>query len=227
MGIQERREREKLIRRDQILDAALNVFQKYGWSESTMDQVADEAELAKGTLYLYFKDKEEIYAGLGARGMLNLAERFKEIGNTVTPACIAMQKIGEEYHRHFMDNSVYMASIHYCIHRLTQCDCESENEMSNLHEAGLKCLKAVAEIIQKGIDIGEFRKNLDPMQTAIIFWSFSDGIMTHQLWDERLGHRLWKVDMHATVWAGFRLLMKSIVTDKFIHLFEEYHDEQN
>ena len=225
MGIQERREREKLVRRDQILDAALKVFQKTGWSESTMDQVADEAELAKGTLYLYFKDKEEIYAALGARGLLNLAERFKEIKDTITPACVAMQKIGEEYHRHFMENAVFMASIHYSIHRLTQCECEGENEMSNLHEAGLKCLEPVAATIKKGIDLGEFRKDIDPMQIAIIFWSFSDGIMTHQLWDERLGHSLWKVDMHATVWAGFKLLMKSIATDKIIHLFDECNDE--
>ena len=219
MGIQERRDREKTIRRDQILDAALKVFQKSGWTDATMDQVAEEAELAKGTLYLYFKDKEEIYAGLGARGMSGLADEFKKIADTVTPACLAMRKIGEEYHRHFLANSVYMASNHYGIHKLSQCDCEPDSEMAKMHEAGVQCLSYVAEIIRKGIDAGEFIPTIDPMQTAVVFWSFSDGIMTHQLWEERTETSLFNVDMTETVWVGFRLLMKGIMTDSTIQKY--------
>ena len=65
MGIAERKEREKEQRRKAILDAAEKVFFEKGLKYSTMDDVAEEAELSKGTLYLYFKNKEELFAVSG------------------------------------------------------------------------------------------------------------------------------------------------------------------
>ena len=58
MGIQERKEREKLQRREDIIDAAEKVFFKKDLDSATMDDVANEAELSKGTLYIYFKSKK-------------------------------------------------------------------------------------------------------------------------------------------------------------------------
>ena len=69
MGIAERKEREKLVRREQILEAAYQLFHESGFSAATMDQIAERAELAKGTLYLYFKSKEEVYYALLDRGL--------------------------------------------------------------------------------------------------------------------------------------------------------------
>ena len=60
MGIAERKEREKEHRRNTILDAAEEVFFSKGINLATMDEVAERAELSKGTLYLYFKNKEEL-----------------------------------------------------------------------------------------------------------------------------------------------------------------------
>ena len=67
MGIAERREREKDQRRNTILDAAEKVFFSQGINLATMDGVAEEAELSKGTLYLYFKSKEELFLGIACR----------------------------------------------------------------------------------------------------------------------------------------------------------------
>ena len=69
MGIAERKERERLVRREQILEAAYQLFHETGFSAATMDQIAERAELAKGTLYLYFKSKEEVYYALLDRGL--------------------------------------------------------------------------------------------------------------------------------------------------------------
>ena len=59
MGIAERKEREKLQRRKDIIDAAEKVFFYRGFESATMDEIAEKVELSKGTLYLYFKSKEE------------------------------------------------------------------------------------------------------------------------------------------------------------------------
>lgn len=60
MAVHHRKERERLARRKLILNAAIQVFSSKGFHQATMDDVAQKAELGKGTLYYYFKSKEEI-----------------------------------------------------------------------------------------------------------------------------------------------------------------------
>jgi AcrR family transcriptional regulator len=59
-----RRERERLARRRDILEAARKVFGARGYDGATLDEVAREAEFAKGTLYSYFDSKAELFAAL-------------------------------------------------------------------------------------------------------------------------------------------------------------------
>src|SRR5258708_13912156 len=47
-----------------ILDAALRLFSQYGYRRTSIDDIAREAEIAKGTVYLSFKSKEEIFRAL-------------------------------------------------------------------------------------------------------------------------------------------------------------------
>jgi AcrR family transcriptional regulator len=61
MGIAERKERERQQRREEIVQAAEKVFFSRGFALATMDDIAEEAELSKGTLYLYFKCKEDLH----------------------------------------------------------------------------------------------------------------------------------------------------------------------
>ena len=67
MGIKERKAREREMRRQQIMVAAKRVFTQNGFEKSTMEDIAREAELSPGTLYLYFRSKDELYASLCLR----------------------------------------------------------------------------------------------------------------------------------------------------------------
>jgi len=69
MGIAERKEREKQLRREEIVAAAEKVFFGKGLDLSTMDDIAEEAELSKGTLYLYFKSKEELQMAVARKSI--------------------------------------------------------------------------------------------------------------------------------------------------------------
>jgi TetR/AcrR family transcriptional regulator len=69
MGIAERKEREKQLRREEIVTAAEKVFFSKGFDLSTMDDVAEEAELSKGTLYLYFKSKEDLHMAVARKSI--------------------------------------------------------------------------------------------------------------------------------------------------------------
>ena len=69
MTSSERREREKAQRRQEILDAARRVFFERGFHNPTMDDVAAQAEISKGTIYLYFESKETVLAHLLLEGL--------------------------------------------------------------------------------------------------------------------------------------------------------------
>lgn len=59
-----RREREREVRRREILNAARDVFVEYGYEHATLDEVARRAEFAKGTLYSYFESKADLFEAL-------------------------------------------------------------------------------------------------------------------------------------------------------------------
>lgn len=76
MGTKQRRQREAASRRKDILSAAMKVFWKQGYAKTTMPQIAAAAELAPGTLYLYFPSKDALYTELLLEGYQRLLERL-------------------------------------------------------------------------------------------------------------------------------------------------------
>ncbi len=85
MSTSSRKEREKERRREQILEAAEQVFRRKGYQGTTMGEVAQEAELSKGTLYLYFGSKFALFAELSNRVLTKVLEEFKKIAKTPLP----------------------------------------------------------------------------------------------------------------------------------------------
>ncbi|MBN2541666.1 TetR/AcrR family transcriptional regulator [bacterium] len=61
MSTFDRRKREKERRRNDIINAALKLFASKGFNNTTVDDIANEIELSKGTIYLYFESKEDIF----------------------------------------------------------------------------------------------------------------------------------------------------------------------
>ena len=67
-----RREREKRQQRQEVLDVALRLFSEKGYHNVSMHAIAKEAEFAIGTLYKFFRNKEDLYKAL----ILQLSDRF-------------------------------------------------------------------------------------------------------------------------------------------------------
>jgi len=76
-----RKTRKELLsewRQDEILQAACRIFARLGYSATNVEDIAKEAGMAKGTVYLYFKSKEEIFAAVLARDVESLTDRTIE-----------------------------------------------------------------------------------------------------------------------------------------------------
>lgn len=72
----------KEVKRQELADIARVLFTEFGYKSVSMDQLAMHARVAKGTIYLYFKDKEEILTYLVKQVLVSLRERFEQIENT-------------------------------------------------------------------------------------------------------------------------------------------------
>jgi len=79
MGVKERKEREKLQRSNDILEAARRQFETKGFLKTTLADVAKEAEISVGLIYRYFESKEDIFASLALKGAEQLDQEIEAI----------------------------------------------------------------------------------------------------------------------------------------------------
>ena len=79
MGIAERKRREFEHREQVILGAALGLFDRDDWLSVTVDQIADAAEIGKGTIYKHFSSKEDLYARLTLDFYYGLLEELEKL----------------------------------------------------------------------------------------------------------------------------------------------------
>ena len=77
--ISDRQAKEREVRKEQILESALNVFKSSGLDATTMDEIAKEADFGKATLYYYFSSKEEIFIELLDRGWKTIWESIEPV----------------------------------------------------------------------------------------------------------------------------------------------------
>jgi AcrR family transcriptional regulator len=179
MGIQERKEREKERRRQQIMVAAKRVFSKKGFSKATMEDIARESELSPGTLYLYFKNKEELYASLSLRILY-----FQNI--RVEQVIAEKEKDPEAKLKQLMDAMIDVYEFDPLI-IINMFQLQSSETLKNLSENLLSEIKAinkqvlnnVASIFQEGVGLGIFIDE-HPVALADIFLSTFGGVV---LWE--------------------------------------------
>ena len=180
MGIQERKQRERERRRQQIIVAAKRVFSAKGYSKSTMEDIAREAELSPGTLYLYFKNKDELYASLSLRILQYLNIRLEDVKKEkgIEPR----QKIAAIKEALF---DVYQFDPMILINMFHLQSSETLKNLSsplleNITELSRNSLTILAEIFKD--DTGqEIFANHHPTAIADIVWSLFTGVV---LWEE-------------------------------------------
>lgn len=104
MGVSSRREREREERRQAIVDAARTVFLRKGYEVTTMGQIAAEAELSKGTLYLYFSSKYELFAVMSSTLLQQVCTSFIELVATDNQGRALLCEMLRSYAAHAADN---------------------------------------------------------------------------------------------------------------------------
>jgi TetR/AcrR family transcriptional regulator len=176
MGTAERREREKLRRKMEIIDSAENVFFSKGFEASTMDDVAHESELSKGTLYLYFKSKEEVYLAIILRAMELLTRMFADAVKNEPNGLCKVRAIGETYIRFNKEYPNYYHALLYFGNMELNPESPAASEIKAFHE-NKDVMNIFIESIQEGVNDGTIRNDVDPAKTAILLWGATSGVL--------------------------------------------------
>ena len=179
MGIQERKEREKERRRQQIIVAAKRVFSEKGFNKATMEDIAKEAELSPGTLYLYFKNKEELYASLSLRILQYLHIRVAHVNKeqSLSPAQKLDALMEAMYDVYDFDPLIIINMFH--LQSSETLKNLSDELLVEIKDLSRKSIGAIATIFKDGIESGAFKKR-HPVALADIFWSLFSGVV---LWE--------------------------------------------
>jgi len=180
MGIQERKQRERERRRQQIIVAAKRVFSEKGFSKSTMEDIAREAELSPGTLYLYFKNKDDLYASLSLRILQYLNIRLEDVKKEkdIDP----QKKIGaikEALYDVYQFDPMILINMFHLQSSETLINLSSPL-LDNITELSRNSLNVLAEIFKDGSGRNDFFDN-NPTAVADITWSLFTGVV---LWEE-------------------------------------------
>jgi AcrR family transcriptional regulator len=176
MGIQERKEREKERRRQQIMVAAKRVFSEKGFSKATMEDIAQEAELSPGTLYLYFKNKEELYASLSLRILQYLLLRIEHV-NAVKgagPDEKLKQLMEAMYDVYEFDPLTIINMFH--LQSSETLKNLSPQLLSEIKDLSGKSMGAISQIFKDGVARGIFIDR-HPVALADTFWSVFSGVI--------------------------------------------------
>lgn len=164
-----RKERERLNRREEILAAARKVFSERGFQKATLDEIAVIAEFGKGTIYNYFKNKEELFACIIERGTARFQKHVKEATDSQPNS---KEKLGayidaafQFFEKHRQIYSIFLLEKHKLASSLSEATfnkfCDQQYEVFDFLRA----------LFDEGVRAGEFR-NLDSLRFAQALISF-------------------------------------------------------
>ncbi len=175
MGIAERKEREKEQRRQAIIAAAEQVFFSRGFDESTMDDVAVQAELSKGTLYLYFNSKIELHWEIMKKGMAILSEMILKSISTDANALDNLRKMGEVFYRFSSEEPMYFNSMMFFEGKDLELLHFEQKELDSSFQTSP--IKILYEVIESGIIDGSVRNDFSVPAMANTLWAQTLGVL--------------------------------------------------
>src|ERR1700730_3909640 len=174
------------VRKNQILDAAMTVFARSGFHEARMDDIVQESGLSKGTLYWYFKSKEEIITAISQRLFATDIEQVESLLNAEGTVSERVQQLMRDRVQGLQEMSGVVAIlVEFYAVALHQDDVRQfiKSYFQNFHEL-------LIALIQQGIERGEFRP-VDALAAATALDAVFEGLIVR-----------WLIDPDAVQWRS-------------------------
>jgi len=170
-----RREEKKAEVRRRILEASKEIFFRDGFMAANLDEIADRAGVAKGTLYRYFDNKAQIYLAVLSRKARRFEKKLQDSLDPQATPIEALKRVSRFYFQHYVENPDYF-QIFWAIENqavIGELPPDVVEEVVRLWEESLGIL---AGIIDRGIEQGVFVR-CDAWEVAGILWTLANAII--------------------------------------------------
>ncbi|MGB0347164.1 MAG: TetR/AcrR family transcriptional regulator [Balneolaceae bacterium] len=210
MGITERKEREREQKKAMILEEAEKLILEKGLDQLNMDEVAERAEVSKGSLYLHFNNKTDL--------VLGICHKASDMMNELTSKVLTENKTGLEMVYQLGQNYIRFATEHpefYRAMRFLENYKDVEQAKSSVYlnlcsQNRQEGFRVMVRAIQIGMQDGSINETYDAHELALLLWSTSHGVVNMAYMHENAGH--FKLMDHLginleTMFAGYMKLI--------------------
>ena len=170
-----RRAQKKEQSRRHILEAAKEVFFRDGFMTANLDEVAERAGVAKGTLYRYFDSKAELYVAVLSHNGEIFEQKMRE---TLSPNLAPAEQLrvtGRFYFQHWIANREYF-QIFWALENEAVIGDLPPGVVEEVTRLWEKCLRILADVIREGVRQQHF-VDCDPWEVANILWTLANGLI--------------------------------------------------
>jgi TetR/AcrR family transcriptional regulator len=213
VGIQERKDREKEQRREEILNAAQAIFFAKGLQTTTMDEIAERAELSKGTLYLYFRSKEDLYLAVLLRGTEIMYHMFLDMAQKPIPILHRLKGLAEAYFHFYRSYPDYFRMLDFfeTPHFHKQVSEEMHQQCSRANQ---RMWDLAGSLIREGQEQGMIHPQIAAAEAAVMVWACANGVIrqidrSDEYWRAHLG-----VDLEKALFISISLLLEALMTEQ-------------
>jgi AcrR family transcriptional regulator len=178
MSVQERHRRERHARGQAILGAAAKVFAKHGLEGATIEMVAREAEVAVGTIYLYYSSRDDLYLNLIADRAEHLRARYLEIFARALEPLDELKAIASAYLDYLRESREIFLSQHSVVFSQLHQRLKRTAELRNFQrvmDLSHEIFGLWEATIRRAFEAGVIANSMGPKKTAAVIWASMNG----------------------------------------------------
>jgi AcrR family transcriptional regulator len=178
MSVQERHRRERHARGQAILAAAARVFAKHGLEGATIEMVAREAEVAVGTIYLYYSSRDDLYLNLVAERGAQLRARYLEIFARVLEPLDELKATASAYLDYLRESRELFLSQHSVVYAQLHKRLKRPSELRNFQrviDLSHEVFGLWEGTVRRAFEGGVIANSMGPKKTAAVMWASMNG----------------------------------------------------
>ena len=213
MSVLDRKENERIVRKNIMISAAEKIFFNSGFEKSTMDDIAKEAGFTKKTLYSYFKSKEDLYYEIMLLGFKVLNSLYdKTISENIEMSeTYKIKRIGKTFVEFSRTYPGQFKAISDYENKDFDFQANGNNPLVNeCYLAGEYSFELLNNCITNGIEKGEILNNTDSVTVSLMLWSTMLGFIGLINKKEKYINSYYNKGIEELMEDGFDLLLRSI-----------------
>ena len=182
--------------KERIIQSAVECFSKYGLDRTRMDDVAQKADLSKGTLYLYFKSKEDLFYVICENNLKVLKEQLSHIFSTTKEDLVSN---AEQFYENF--HKVEKKESEKVFYEIIAESARNPKLQKLLYTQRIKTFNVVREYLDRQMEKGFFKKDTDTEAIASGFVALYDGLIASEFLGVSVNHskRSWRKTVGAII----------------------------